>query len=311
MRALFVFAVVASLALAGCTKPVDFAPAVAALATGAKDAQSAFADLDAKAAQAERRSDLSKIVRLKPRVATEGGCQNASSGCALVVDLDGRRLDLGAPPEKVAAKQHAILDALVVYTQNLGALAVADSKEEIDAQAAKISAAITAAAAVVPGGAPIAAIAIPAGDALAWLLGVARDRVRLAVLRDATAKMQSVLARAAHELAQSGQSLDTKLREQALAEFDANEVAWHLRPTVAALEKWIASSLRLDAIIKSKSGQSFAALADAHQALVQVLQNPPHDLASLVKDIDRFADLAKQAAKFAKEIREAANAAQS
>lgn len=310
MRAVFVFAAVAALALAGCTKPVDFAPAVATLAAGAKDAQSAFADLDAKAAQVERRIKLWRIAENRSPVTVEGGCNVASSGCALVAELDGSTLDLGAPLEKIAAKQIAILDALVEYTQNLGALAVADSKEEIDAQAAKISGAIAAVAALVPGGAPVAAIAPPVGNALAWLAGVARDRARLAVLREATAKMQSVLARASHELAESAQRLDTTLRREAIIEFESNRAVWDRRATVASLEKWIGSSVRLDALIKSNPSQSFDALVNAHQALAEALQNPPQDLASLVKDLDRFADLAKRAAKFAKEIREAANAAQ-
>lgn len=298
-------------ALAGCVAPIDPRPAVAELSEATKTAQTALRDYDREIAAYRTNQVRARALAEPIRVqAAANTCEAGASACRMVVPLgNGTFGDLYVVS---ALDNHlAAIEEIALYMETLKALAAAESDADIAAaadRAASSVAKIAALAAVaVPGAAALVPLAQPVGRAVAWVAGQARDQAKLVALRDATARMQSVLgaatarfaavADAAHEI-KASTSRDATTT--ALGNFNRNGGAENL----AALVKAAAAT---DALAAASPGKIFRDLNDAHKALADALAAPVFSRENVRAAVAKMKTESKRVAQIVEALRDAAS----
>lgn len=292
---------------AACANPAQFAPAVETLATATKSAQTVMVETDAEASKGFRRDLLANAVRNPATVIwPDRQCQTSSLECSVIVKFEGEDYDLTDDQPSQIPKQLDIMAALAGYTQALELLATAPNQAVLDAAADKVSGAIAKIGAVPSPISPIAAFAEPIGHAVAWVVGEAQDRAKMAALRRATGEMQKALAEILPTLGESVDGLYVRRINEARQKFVADQGAWRRAPSAATLDAYVAAAKALDTALAGRPAPIFATLLEVHGALADAVAKGSAPDATLRARIADFAERAKRAAAIARQFRDAA-----
>lgn len=296
-------------ALGGCVAPIDPRPAVAELSEATKTAQTALRDYDREIAAYRtnqvRARALAEPIRVQAAADT---CVEGATACRIVVPLGGNRFsDLYVVS---ALDNHlAAIEEISLYMETLTALAAAESDADLAAAADRAASSVAKIAALasvaVPGAAAIVPLAQPVGRAVAWVAGQAREQAKLVALRDATARMQSVLDKATKSFAEVADaahgikvrmSLDATIA--ALGRFNANGGTDNL----ASLVKAAAAT---DAMAAASPGKLFLDLNDAHKALADALAAPVFSRENVRAAVTKMKTESKRVAQIVQALRDA------
>jgi hypothetical protein len=324
-----VFAAAVLLPLAGCS-PYSYSKEISAMSDGVGKLSDAYtgsftAIAADRAAQTQAQAASMRSIGQKPAVKLAGTCtaefvKDGDNPCVVYVAGEGEPQWSHAELDSKAAKD--ALKVLKNYADALAAVTNAKDRSDYDTAVGQLSGAVgTVLSPVAPG----PSVAVSAGiNVFGWLVGTALDEQRYDTLRkavltvglppppedkksvprlangcynpDTTPPVPRAPIRVITDTLCTG--LETlaaqqrlSLRASAFALLDAvNDGSLTNAEYTKALGDAQAAFANLEALRKANPGSAANGLADAHDKLVEAVQNPTKNYTALMKAIGDFAD---------------------
>lgn len=257
----------------------------------------------------------------------ENGCNFDDSGCQLrlLSQQEARSGDEDAGyafgrkshiPELIAAARD-----INIYAASLKAIAQSDNTDAVKEASSKAMSGICglAATAASAGAALVSqpvctAFAVPVSSLVAFVYGEYEMRVKLGALRDATDRMQPVLAAAGeHFSAAARAGFDVQIRK-VFDQYTLAQDKWREGRSEAKLKTLLEAAEELHAALKTQAAVGsresvFIEFVTAHEQVRRALKEPNFDFATAIAAVRRLVEKTKELVNVAKSFKEAADKA--
>jgi hypothetical protein len=276
--------------LGGCS-PYVFSDEIGTIAQGTTDLDVSVHNDYAQYKLALVAHDRTIRILEKSHIVLSSGCSNISdTPCAIVVPGSGPVSNRTLAEENAAYSESG---ALKRYATALKAITNASDRTALDAATSKVAASFAGVTGAVPVAAPVGLVGSAVINLVGWIIGTALDNERFHALSWAVNTQQKNVATIATGL---GDHMDDVIRaHDSLLFGDANKAAERVGPAsrnyVAAYDG-VGTSVADINSLKANPRKTAQALIDAHDKLVDAVNDPNRQLQSLEQDVAKFAELA-------------------
>ena len=299
-----------ALALAGCSTPETFGPAMGKFAEATGSAEAALEAYDKALAARVTALRRAEAVQSPHAVRAIGdGCTTGSTACTVALlaapgDPEPQPLTVDSfIPNHLAAMREVRL-----YGGALEAIAKADATPAIQAAFDQASATAVSLAQLSgqPGLAPaVKAFSVPVSKAGVWLYGVYQESLKLDALREATQQMDPVMQEAVAKFSKAADYASLGDKTRLVRVFDARMQAFEDQSSEATLRDLLDAARNLDAALAAQPGAVFQQLGQAHRELTEALKADDITFADAIRHIDRLVAEAEKLEAIAREFQEA------